>query len=103
MARTRTRSSVSFAASSIRHKPARLPEGVTMKSEGDPITDDEWLLRRVRIEKFRTDRVPIISPNAFEPRVRGCDVDMDGISLYRAACIADPSEVLATVAPERQH
>jgi hypothetical protein len=74
-----------------------------MKSETDPITDDEWLLRRVRIEKFRTDKVPLISPNAFEPRVKGRDPDTDGISLYRAACLADPSEVLATIAPERMH
>lgn len=74
-----------------------------MKSETDPITDDEWLLRRVRIEKFRTDKVPIISPNAFEPRVKGREPDTDGISLHRAACLADPSEVLATVAPERWH
>jgi hypothetical protein len=74
-----------------------------MKSEGDPITDDEWLLRRVRVEKFRTDKVPILSPNAFEPRVKGRDPDTDGISLYRAACLSDPSEVLATVAPERRH
>jgi hypothetical protein len=74
-----------------------------MKSETDPITDDEWLLRRVRVEKFRTDRVPAISPNAFEPRVKGRDPDTDGISLYRAACLADPAEVLANVAPERRH
>jgi hypothetical protein len=74
-----------------------------MKPEGEPITDDEWLLRRVRIEKFRTDKVPILSPNAFEPRIKGRDPDTDGISLYRAACLSDPSEVLATVAPERRH
>jgi hypothetical protein len=74
-----------------------------MKSEDDPITDDEWLLRRVRVEKFRTDKIPIISPNAFEPRIKGREPDTDGISLHRAACLADPSEVLATIAPERQH
>jgi hypothetical protein len=74
-----------------------------MKSEDDPITDDEWLLRRVRVEMFRTSKVPVISPNAFEPRIKGRDPDMDGISLYRAACLADPSEVLATITPERLH
>jgi hypothetical protein len=74
-----------------------------MKSEGDPITEDEWLLRRVRIEQFRTDKSPIISPNAFEPRVKGRDPDTDGISLYRAACLSDPSEVLETVSPARRH
>ena len=74
-----------------------------MKAETEPITDDEWLLRRVRLEKFRTDKVPVISPNAFEPRVTGRDPDTDGISLHRAACLADPSEVLATLVPERRH
>ncbi|MCX7701185.1 MAG: hypothetical protein N2039_09930 [Gemmataceae bacterium] len=73
-----------------------------MKSEADPITDDEWLLRRVRREMFRTDKVPVISPNAFEPRVKGRDPDTDGISFYRLACLTDPSDVLATVPPERQ-
>lgn len=74
-----------------------------MKSETEPITDDEWLLRRVRVEMFRTDRIPIISPRAFEPRMQGRNPDTGGISLYRAACLADLSEVLATVSPERQH
>lgn len=74
-----------------------------MKAETAPIADDEWLLRRVRVEKFRTDKVPIISPNAFEPRIKGRDPDTDGISLYRAACLDDASEVLATIAPERRH
>jgi len=68
-----------------------------MKAETDPITDDEWLLRRVRVEKFRTEKVPLISPNAFEPRVKGRDPDSDGISLYREACLTDVSEVLATI------
>src|SRR5262245_57855881 len=74
-----------------------------MKPETEPIADDEWLLRRVRLEKFRTDKTPIISPNAFEPRVKGRDPDTDGISLYREACLADPSEALATVPPDRLH
>ncbi len=74
-----------------------------MKEESDPIGDDEWLLRRVRVEQFRTAKVPIISPNAFEPRVKGRDPDTDGISLYRAECLDDPSAVLATIVPERRH
>ena len=72
-----------------------------MKPEDSPITDDEWLLRRVRVEKFRTEDAPIISPNAFEPRTKGRHPDTDGISLFRAECLDDPSEVLANVAPER--
>ena len=74
-----------------------------MKSEADPITEDEWLLRRVRYERFCTDDVPVISPNAFEPRVNGCEPDIDGISFYRSECLADPTDVLKTVKPERRH
>jgi hypothetical protein len=74
-----------------------------MKTETEAITDDEWLFRRVRIEKFRTDKVPVISPNAFEPRISGRDPDTEGISLYRAACLESPSDVLATIAPDRWH
>ncbi len=73
-----------------------------MKCETNPISDDEWLLRRVRREQFRTSAVPVISPNAFELRVRGRHPDYDGISLYRAACLADPCEVLQTISAERQ-
>lgn len=72
-----------------------------MKTEADPITEDEWLLRRVHKTKFRTTKAPIISPSAFEPRVKGNDPDWDGISLYRAACLNIPNEILATVAPEK--
>jgi hypothetical protein len=74
-----------------------------MKPETDPIADDEWLLRRVRVERFRTDKTPIISPNAFEPRVKGRDIDHDGISLYREACLNAPADILTTVAEDRRH
>src|SRR5262249_6731677 len=53
--------------------------------------------------RFRTAQAPIISPNAFEPRIGGRAPDTDGISLARAACLADPTELLATVSPERWH
>lgn len=72
-----------------------------MKSESEPITKEEWLLRRVRVERFRNDKTPIISPNAFEPRLRGREIDLGGISLYRQSCLSTPSDILATVTPER--
>jgi hypothetical protein len=75
-----------------------------MKSEADPIAEEEWLLRRVHRTRFRTDKVPVLSPNAFEPRgVNARDPDTDGISLYREACLTDPTEVLATMDLERRH
>lgn len=54
-------------------------------------------MRRVRVERFRTDSAPIVSPNAFEPRIKGRDIDHDGISLYREACLSTPADILATV------
>lgn len=74
-----------------------------MKPENAPISDDEWLLRRVRIERFRTEKIPVISPNAFEPRTKGRDVDIEGISLYRAACLSSPTEILKLIDVDRQH
>jgi hypothetical protein len=69
-----------------------------MKSEADPITEDEWLLRRVHKDRFRSDKVPVISPSAFEPRIKGREPDEDGISLYREACLSSPEDALAAVA-----
>lgn len=73
-----------------------------MKSEAEIVTDDEWLLRRVHKDRFRSEKVPILSPRAFEPRVKGRDPDDDGISLYREACLSSPEDVLATVAAEKR-
>ena len=77
-----------------------------MKPETDPIADDEWLLRRVRKELFSTATCPAVSPDAFKPRVRGPKVrepDIDGISLYREACLSDPADILATVSEDKRH
>lgn len=64
-----------------------------MKPETDPITEDEWLIRLVWEDRV-TERVPIISPNAFEPR----KTETDGISFYRRACLDDPADVLRAFA-----
>ena len=73
-----------------------------MKNEADPIADDEWLLRRVHKSRFKTNKTPIISPSAFEPRIEGRDPDTDGISLYRLACVASPDDILATIADNKR-
>lgn len=72
-----------------------------MKAESEPISDDEYLLRRVHYTKFRNDRSPLISPNAFEPRTKGRDIDSDGISLYRMSCLDNWSEVLTHVSQDK--
>ena len=75
-----------------------------MKSESDAITDDEWLLRRVHRDRFRIGKMPFISPGAFEPRLpEKCrDPDIDGISLYRESCLANPEACLLPVAAEKR-
>jgi hypothetical protein len=68
-----------------------------MKAETDPIAEDEWLIRLVWEDRV-TRRVPIISPNAFEPRKS----ETDGISLYRHACLNDPSDALLPFAADKR-
>ena len=73
-----------------------------MKPENDPITDDEWILRRVHKVDFPTPSIPGVAPKAFRPRTKG-DIDTDGISVYRASCVADPVEILAAVPSDKLH
>src|SRR4051812_39735784 len=73
-----------------------------MKSEDEPITDDEFLLRRVHRDRFPSEKVPFVSPNAFEPRIKGQDIDSDGISLYREACLEKADEILADVSEQKR-
>jgi len=68
-----------------------------MKAETDPITEDECLIRLVW-EGRVTTRVPIISPNAFEPR----KTETDGISFYRRACLNHPADALIPIAPDKR-
>ena len=74
-----------------------------LKKESEPVTSDEWLYRRVHADRFRTDRTPFVSPGAFEPRVKGKYADIDGISLFRAACLGDVEEMMSLVVdPEKR-
>lgn len=75
-----------------------------MKPETDPISDDEWLLRRVPMDRFRTHKLPVVSSNAFEPRVgpKAREPDIDGISFYREACLSNPEAILSMLTPEKQ-
>lgn len=67
-----------------------------MKTESDEIQDEEWLLRRVSDLRFHTDRIPIVSDSAFEPRLpkNSRDPDLTGISLYRRACLESAKDIL---------
>lgn len=74
-----------------------------MKSEDEPISDDEWLLRRVYVDRFPRAGNDAFSPRTFEPRINGRDPDVDGISLYRLDCVATPAEVLKKIADPAKH
>ena len=71
-----------------------------MKPEADPISRDEWLIRLVWEDRF-TDRSPIVSPNAFEPR-GGHHPDTDGISLFRSDCLTSYADCLVVVGEEKR-
>jgi hypothetical protein len=68
-----------------------------MKPETDPITPDELLIRLVWEDRV-TDKVPVISPNAFEPRKN----ETDGISFFRRDCLNDPTDALAVIAEDKR-
>jgi hypothetical protein len=67
------------------------------KPESDPISPDEWLIRLVWEDRV-TDRVPVISPNAFEPRKN----EMGGISFFRRDCLNAPTDALTVIAEEKR-
>ncbi len=73
-----------------------------MKFQDDPITDDEWVLRRVHRKEFVNLEPPEIQLYAFKPTVKGDFVDETGISFYRQACITAIDDALAKVAKEKK-
>jgi hypothetical protein len=66
-----------------------------MKDQGDPVSDNEWILRRVHRDNFITLDPPRISPYAFKPQVTGRFPDTTGISFYRQDCVVDHNDILA--------
>ena len=74
-----------------------------MKDQSDPITPDEWLLRRVHKNEFRPTEPPSIDKYAFKPNVAGNYPDEYGISLFRLACIENVEQIFAkTPASKRE-
>ncbi len=68
-----------------------------MLSQDAPISEDEWLLRRVFHDRFFP-----VAVGAFEPRTKGRDPDITGISLYREACLSEPARVLSIISPDKR-
>ena len=72
-----------------------------VKDELEPITDDEFVLRRVHAMYFKTATAFEISPSAFEPRVKGKQPDANGISLFRLDCLENVQQVLCLMDPNK--
>ena len=69
-----------------------------MKSEDEPVTENESVIRLIWGEFLRPgERAPMLSVS-FRPR----DDETDGISVYRLACLKDPTEARLAMAPEKR-
>lgn len=72
-----------------------------MKSPTDPITPDEWLLRRVHVSSFKQPLGSGLQYGSFVPRgKKSYCPDDTGISLYRAECLRGAECILAGIADE---
>lgn len=70
-----------------------------MKSEHDPITDDELVLRLVWRDHYRAGDPLTIKPMAFKPRRD----EVTGISVFRMECLSTPSQALQALPdPEKR-
>ena len=69
-----------------------------MKSEADPITDDEFVLRLIWHEFFTPGPPARVSNSAFTPKPN----EQGGVSLYRMSCLTDAVETLQVVALEKR-
>lgn len=75
---------------------------LTPRSEDSPIQSHEYLLRRIHFTRYDPDQCPIVTPGSFEPRCKGNDPDVDGISLFRESCLQFPRDVIAYLTSEKQ-
>lgn len=69
-----------------------------MKDETSPVSPDEVVARLIWKDFYKpTEPVPV-REGAFRPKPG----ETDGISVFRAACLNDPRDVLAVIAPEKR-
>jgi hypothetical protein len=74
-----------------------------MKDQQEPITDDEWLLRRVHKGYFESLVPPLIRPYAFKPQLTGRLPDTTGISLYRQSCLNRTEDIFVKTMDTKRH
>ncbi len=69
-----------------------------MKSEAEPIEHDEFVLRLIWKDFFKSGGRRTIGSRAFLPRPS----ETDGISVFREACVFRPEDILVVIAEEKR-
>ena len=69
-----------------------------MKREDEPITPDEFVIRAIWTGFYNPQNPLPILATAFRPRPD----ETDGISVFRAACVAKPEDVLVVFAEDKR-
>ena len=69
-----------------------------MKDETAPVSPDEVVVRLIWTAFFVPSASDPVRDRAFMPRLD----EADGISVFRVACLNDPTDALAVIAPEKR-
>jgi hypothetical protein len=69
-----------------------------MKQENEPVSPDELLIRLIWKDHYDPNEEVVIQMGAFRPKKN----EVDGISVFRAACLKDPEDALAVIAEEKR-
>jgi hypothetical protein len=69
-----------------------------MKDERDPVSPDEVVVRLIWADFYKPNAAAIIRDRAFLPRTD----EEAGISVFRLACLQEPQDALAVMAPEKR-
>jgi hypothetical protein len=69
-----------------------------MKDETSPVSPDEIVVRLVWHHFYKPGPPASVSDRAFLPKPD----ETDGISVFRAACLSDPTDVLTVIAPDKR-
>jgi len=69
-----------------------------MKDETSPVSPDEIVVRLIWKDFHKPGQAVSISEGAFRPKPN----ETDGISVFRAACLNDPRDILTVIASEKR-
>jgi hypothetical protein len=69
-----------------------------MKDETSPVSPDELVVRLIWKDFYKPDQEPPLSGSSFLPRPD----ETEGFSVFRLACLGDPTDALLAMAPEKR-